>query len=45
MKEPTSLNGGKGLVAGSTGEVWGVESDGEGEDGGKVLGENEQNQP
>jgi len=36
LKEPTSLNGGKGLVAGSTGEVGGVEGEGEG-GGGEVV--------
>ena len=43
--EPTSLNGGEGLIAGSTGEVGGVEGEG---GGGEVVveaGENEQNQP
>jgi hypothetical protein len=45
LKEPTSLNGGEGLVAGSTDEFGGVEGEG---GGGKVVveeGENEQNQP
>ena len=34
LKEPTSLNGGEGLVAGSMGDVGGVEGEGEGGGGG-----------
>jgi hypothetical protein len=44
LKEPTSLNGGEGLVAGSTGDFGGIEGEG---GGGEVVveeGESEQNQ-
>ena len=44
MKEPTSLKGGEGLIAGLTGEFGGVEGSG---GSGEVVveeGENEQNQ-
>ena len=41
-KEPTSLNGGEGLVAESMGEVRGVEGESKGESGGgEVVVENE----
>ena len=37
LKEPTSLKGGERLMSGSTGEVGGVEGDGDGE--GRWCGE------
>jgi len=44
LKEPTSLNGGEGLVAESTGEVRGVEGEDEGEGGGGEVVVEEENE-
>ena len=44
LKEPTSLNGGEGLVAKSMGEVRGTEGESEGEGGGGEVVVEEENE-
>jgi hypothetical protein len=44
LKEPTSLNGGEGLMSKSTGEVEGVEGEDEGEGGGGEVVVEEENE-